>query len=152
MEDRAKAARESVRMAAAPELSKDEIRKAQRAHEDLVMMGMPRVNLLLTGRDGVVSTVLRNLGPGLSKPIVSWSPGEPLALPTADAAGTMVLHDVGSLRIEDQIQLLEWLSRAMGRTQVVSTSAAPLLPRVRAGAFIDTLYYRLNTVCLEMAD
>jgi transcriptional regulator of acetoin/glycerol metabolism len=31
----------------------------------------------------------------------------------------------------------------------VSTTPAPLLPRVESGKFIDTLYYRLNTVCVD---
>jgi DNA-binding NtrC family response regulator len=33
---------------------------------------------------------------------------------------------------------------------VVSTSPAPLIPRVHSGLFIDTLYYRLNTVCVDV--
>ncbi len=43
-----------------------------------------------------------------------------------------------------------WLDRAPGRTQVVSTTPALLFPRVQAGAFIDRLYYRLNTVCMDV--
>ena len=70
-------------------------------------------------------------------------------LPPAERTGTMVLNDVGSLGLQDQIQLLEWLATACGRTQVVSTAPAPLLPQVQAGGFIDTLYYRLNTVCVD---
>ena len=61
----------------------------------------------------------------------------------------MVLNDVGALGLQDQIQLLEWLGSASGRTQVVSTTPAPLLPRVESGKFIDTLYYRLNTVLVD---
>ena len=61
-----------------------------------------------------------------------------------------MLHDVGALTTDDQLRLLDWLERAEGRTQVVSTSSAPLLPRVHAGSFIDTLYYRLNTVCVDV--
>jgi transcriptional regulator of acetoin/glycerol metabolism len=62
----------------------------------------------------------------------------------------MVLHDVGRLQPHEQLDLLAWLEQADGRTQVVSTSATPLLPRVQCGAFIDTLYYRLNTVCVDV--
>ena len=61
-----------------------------------------------------------------------------------------MLHDVGTLPLDEQLRLLDWLERAEGRTQVVSTSTTPLLPRVQAGAFIDTLYYRLNTVCVDV--
>ncbi len=130
--------------------SKDELRLAKAAHEELRLVGVPRVNLLLMGSDGVIRSVLDSLVRGLHEPIASWFPGEQLVLPPVDRAGTMVLHDVGALALPEQIQLLEWLGQAMGRTQVVSTTPAPLLPRVQAGAFIDTLYYRLNTVCVDV--
>jgi hypothetical protein len=129
----------------------DDIQLAQAAHQDLLLMGKPRVNMLLRGREGAVKNVLETLVGKLQAPVASWSPGQRLDLPDVGNAGTMILHDVGALGIEDQIHLLEWLGRAVGRTQVVSTTAAPLLPRVRAGAFIDTLYYRLNTVYLDVS-
>ena len=47
--------------------------------------------------------------------------------------------------------LLDWLEAAAGRMQVVSTTPATLLPHVQAGAFIEQLYYRLNTVCVDMS-
>jgi hypothetical protein len=125
-------------------------RLAQEAHEDLMLMGMPRVNVLIRGRESAVRSVLDSLSGNLLEPIASWGPGQRLELPPVEEAGTMILHDVGALRLEDQIHLLEWLGRAVGRTQVVSTTPAPLLPRVRAGAFIDTLYYRLNTVYVNV--
>ena len=128
----------------------DDTRLAQAAHNELMTMGMPRVNVLLAGRDGAIRQTLESLLGRLREPIASWCPGERLALPSTDADGTMILHDVGRLGLEDQIHLLEWLGTAAGRVQVVSTTAAPLFPRVSAGAFIDTLYYRLNTVYLDL--
>ena len=58
---------------------------------------------------------------------------------------------MGSLSFDDQQRLVEWLERAAGRTQVVATSRTALLPRVDAGTFIDTLYYRLNTIALDLS-
>jgi hypothetical protein len=128
----------------------DHWRMARAAHVDLLLMGMPRVNLLLIAPDGVVRFVLESLLLDLHEPIAQWHPGERLALPPVDEGGTLVLHESGSLTPDDQLRLLDWLERADGRTQVVSTSSAPLLPRVHSGAFIDTLYYRLNTVCVDV--
>ena len=51
---------------------------------------------------------------------------------------------------DDQLRLLDWLERAKGRTQVVSTSSGPVLPRVHSGDFIERLYYRHNTVCVDV--
>jgi transcriptional regulator of acetoin/glycerol metabolism len=76
--------------------------------------------------------------------------GEPLVLPPVARARTLILQDVGALTHADQYRLLDWLDRAAGRTQVVSTTPASLWPRVQAGAFIDRLYYRLNTVCMDV--
>jgi hypothetical protein len=128
----------------------DHWRMARAAHVDLLLMGMPRVNLLLIAPDGVVRVVLESLLLDLHEPIAQWRPGETLALPPVDNSGTLVLHEPGSLTPDDQLGLLDWLERADGRTQVVSTSSAPLLPRVHAGGFLDTLYYRLNTVCVDV--
>ena len=125
-------------------------RLARAAHVDLLLMGMPRVNLLLVAPEGVVRYVLESLLLNLREPIVHWSPGDRLDLSAVDRASTIILHDVGSLSPHQQLDLLEWLERADGHAQVVSTSATPLLPRVQCGAFIDTLYYRLNTVCVDV--
>ena len=70
-------------------------------------------------------------------------------LPAVDQVGAIVLNDVGALAIQEQIQLLEWLNTAQGRTQVVSTAPTLLLPRVKAGAFIDTLSLPAQHVCLR---
>jgi hypothetical protein len=107
------------------------------------------VNILLLGTSDVVGQVMTAIGSNLREPIVQWSPGEPFVLPAADGVATLVLNDVGLLPLQDQIKLLEWLSAAQGSTQVISTTETLLLPRIQAGAFIDTLYYRLNTVCID---
>jgi len=128
----------------------DETAPAREASDDWLRMGMPRVNMLLAGREEAVQLVLQTLVAHVEKPIANWSPGEPLRLPPVGRPGTLVLHDVAALELGDQIRLLEWSARAMGRMQVISTTPAPLLPRIAAGAFIDTLYYRLNTVYIEL--
>jgi hypothetical protein len=125
-------------------------RLARAAHVDLLLMGVPRVNVLLIAPETVVRSVLDSQLLTLREPIVCWSPGAPLELPPCDHLGTILLHDVGNLPPSEQLYLLEWLERANGRVQVVSTSATPLLPKVRSGAFIDMLYYRLNTVCVDV--
>ena len=128
----------------------DHWRLARAAHVDLLLMGMPRVNLLLIAPDGVVRYVLESLLLDLREPITRWTPGQGFNPPPPDQSGTLVLRDVHALAPADQLNLLDWLERAGGRTQVVSTTATPLLPRVHVGEFIDTLYYRLNTVCVDV--
>jgi hypothetical protein len=109
----------------------------------------PRLNLLLIGRGTTVSRVLETILLNKRDPITAWLPGSPLVLPPIVQTGTLILCEVGSLEHDAQRRLHEWIERAQGRTQIVSTSEAPLLPRVHAGTFLDALYYRLNTVCID---
>jgi hypothetical protein len=105
-----------------------------------------RANLLLIGTETCVEDIVRTLWSrdGLSR----WRPGQPLSLPTD--TGTVILHEVDQLTGEDQLRLSRWLEAGEDHAQVVSTATAPLLPRVEAGTFIDTLYYRLNTICVDV--
>jgi DNA-binding NtrC family response regulator len=88
--------------------------------------------------------------PHLHQPIVTRCAGDRLALQPIEHTGTLVLHSVGTLDRDDQRRLIEWLDRPWPRPQVVSTSPAPLLAEVERGVFFDSLYYRLNTVCLQL--
>jgi hypothetical protein len=125
-------------------------RHARAEYLSLLLMGMPRANLLLIGVDGAVWNVLGNLLMDLHEPIATWCPGQPFVLPAPGHAGTLILHDVGALRHDEQRHLLKWLELAAGRTQIITTASAPLLPSVKAGTFLETLYYRLNTVCVDL--
>lgn len=121
------------------------------AHDDLRLMGMPRVNMLFIGADDVVWRLL-GTQLQLASPIVTWQPGDTFNLPEVSAARTMVIRELGQLTEADQVRLLDWLDRAKGSTQVVSTSGTSLVGRLAEGAFINALYYRLNTVCVDLTD
>jgi hypothetical protein len=77
--------------------------------------------------------------------------GPPQLPPASSYVGSMVLRDVDFLTPREQLRLFEWLATS-NRTQVVSTASAPLLPLVEAGVFDDALYYRLNTVYIDLSD
>ena len=57
----------------------------------------------------------------------------------------LVLREVGALEQYQQVDLLNWLD-ASPRIPIVSLHSSPLYDLVRSGAFIDQLYYRLNTI------
>ena len=117
--------------------------------EDCRLARAAGVNLLIVvpeGTNGFAELLMADL----ATPVVAWRPGERLMLPQAAQTGTLLLHNVGALSLHDQRYLVEWLERAAGRTQVVSTTPVPLLPLVQAGTFLARLYYRLNTVCVDM--
>ncbi len=120
---------------------------------NLLFERTPRTNLLLIGGSKRVLKAIEILLPNLHEPITVWLPGSQLVLPPI-ATGTLILHEVGALELDDQYRLHAWIERAQGRahgTHIVSTSEASLLPRVHAGVFLDTLYYRLNTVYIDIS-
>ena len=117
--------------------------------EDCRLARAAGVNLLIVipeGSNGFAELLIAQL----ARPVVAWRPGERLMLPQATQTGTLLLHNVGTLSLHDQRYLIEWLERAAGQTQVVSTTPVPLLPLVQAETFLARLYYRLNTVCVDL--
>ena len=122
------------------------------ARDDLIIAGMPPVNLLLAGGHGAIRNTLGTLLRNVEGPILAWYPGERIVLPRHPRVGTMILHEVGLMEYEDQLRLLEWLEIRSARIQIVSTTSSPLMPLVESGAFNDTLYYRLNTMHVDVTD
>jgi Sigma-54 interaction domain len=127
-------------------------RDALSVHADLQRMGMPRANLLLVGVDDRLQRLLELLSRDYREPVEIWTPDEPLVLPPVDRVKTFILRNVEQLSHVDQGRLFNWLDEAAGRTQVVSTAAEPLLPRVYAGVFMSALYYRLNVLYVEVPE
>jgi hypothetical protein len=125
-------------------------RSARKAYDELQLLGLPCANLLLVGADGAIRIVLDMLWLELREPIVRWRPGEQFELPSPGHAATLVLDDVSELTYAEQHSLLRWLEQTDGQIRVVSTTTKPLWPRVKTGAFSDMLYYRLNTVYVEV--
>jgi hypothetical protein len=108
-----------------------------------------RVNLLVTGPDDLTNVFVKSLRSHIRNPVVVLRGGESFALPSAPV-GTLFLGDVGALTSEEQLRLHEWLEQRPRETQVISTSATALMPMVAAGSFLEGLYYRLNTIYIDV--
>jgi Sigma-54 interaction domain len=115
---------------------------------ELCVLREHRSNVMLVGSVASTESVLLALQPAFAAPVTSWQPGSRLALPSA--GGTLVLRNVPDLTPTEQSALFDWLDRDRRRTQVISTSTRPLMPLLEQGVFSDALYYRLNTVYLEL--
>jgi hypothetical protein len=110
-----------------------------------------RPNVLLVGDRIATDAALDCLQPTCQPPVIVQTCGnEPLMLPPSGSVNTFVLHDVATLSPGDQQMLADWLSHERLRPQVVTTSSVPLFPLVRSGAFLETLYYRLNVIYAEV--
>jgi len=125
-------------------------RAAPVARRDLPVGAMPRTNVLVVGSSEATRIVVDMLRLDLRGPVLKWRPGQPLELPTRGRAATMVLEDLTGLTSDEQARILAWLEEVVGYVRVVSTTAVPIWPRVARGEFNDMLYYRLNTVYVDV--
>jgi hypothetical protein len=80
-------------------------------------------------------------------PHVYFLPG-PLDLP-ADDARTLLIGDVSTLTLQQQIDFYDWLERGNETVQVISLTSAPLWPLVTSGRFLEGLFYRLNVMSVS---
>jgi DNA-binding NtrC family response regulator len=68
-------------------------------------------------------------------------------------AGTVLLQEINALPLPAQRRLaaclsdqLAWAAAGRSRRRVMASTSEPLLQRVLAGTFDDSLYYRLNVI------
>jgi hypothetical protein len=106
-------------------------------------------NVLLLGAAEQCAAFVEAAVPRLAEPVVWWRAPERLVLPQHELVGTLVLHGVDTLDGMDQRRLLEWLERQTP-PRVIATADPGLVIKVERGAFLDSLYYRLNIVCIEV--
>jgi sigma-54-interacting transcriptional regulator len=153
MEDRSNALATAARLTVptSPSLIKKERRIVRSVpRRDLQVRSMPRTNVLVVGNPDATRIVVDMLRLDLRGPIARWRAGQPLDLPSPAHAATLVLENVSRLTSEEQFRVLRWLDDVRGRIRVVSTTNEPLWPRVQVGVFNEVLYYRLNTVFVDM--
>ena len=105
-----------------------------------------RANVLLHGSQQVLTAALAVLRPGLRSPL-QISSGDTWTVPSR-LTGTVVIEHVAFLSLDQQEALLGWLDDA--HVQVITTTAKSLFDLVEHRRFLRPLYYRLNTVYVEL--
>lgn len=125
---------------------------ARATNADLLVVSMPRVNLLLTGTHDLIQLALMRLITSLCGPIEIWTPKNYLQLPSPSQPGTLILRDVHGLSPFDQHRLLKWLETPHRQTRVISTTAASLPTLVDVGAFDSALFLRLNVAAVDLTE
>jgi hypothetical protein len=105
-------------------------------------------NLLLIGPEAAARAFLAPLMPALPSPVVFLDRAAP-DLPQMPV-GTLIVPNVARLTGMQQDQLLEWLSAESGSVRVVATSSRSLFAKVQHREFSERLYYRLNTVLVQL--
>jgi hypothetical protein len=119
--------------------------------DDRELARRARANVMILGSERVAGDLVVSLWRNFDGPIVIRRDGERLRLtPSSEPVGTMVLHGVDSLTGQEQSALNHWLDSSQGRTRVVSTAPPSMLPMVESGQFSEQLYFRLNTLCIDL--
>ena len=109
-----------------------------------------RPNILVVGAEDVVRSTVAQLAAELPGP-VSYLGANASPPHSLDEAGMLVVPDVAVLSPERQREWLTWLSgEDVRRPQIVATSSVPVYPFVAEDRFSELLYYRLNTILLDM--
>ena len=116
---------------------------------DLEAIKSVRPNLLLCGPAGVLRTTLDTLRPAFQQPVYNWTGNAHASLPH-EFAGTLIFEYASSAPGEQQRLLLAWLGQRRPRVQVISTTVEPLFSLVQRGAFLDSLFYHLNTLYVDL--
>jgi len=107
-----------------------------------------RASVLITGPEKALEAFLSTAESELREPILSIADGQALPL---DGPSTLILKDVHRLDSAGQQRLIAWASEPQNAdTQIVSLTSVALLSLVKAGSFDPELYYRLNTMRLEV--
>jgi hypothetical protein len=119
------------------------------SENEWLMLRTVRPNILVIGRADFVESTVSALVAELPGPVSYLRPDAPP--PAGDDAQMLVVRDVAALSADRQREWLTWLNELnVRRPQIVATSDVPVYPLVRRDEFSGVLYYRLNTILLDM--
>jgi hypothetical protein len=85
----------------------------------------------------------------LPQPVVWWDPTQAPDLPEL-AAGTLVIREIERLDARQQERLSRWLFLHRPALRLLALARTPLFEQVADGRFSPELYYRMNTVMVEV--
>jgi len=104
--------------------------------------------MLLVGALTDVEPALSHLVSSASGLVHDWTLDAPM--PPRDRSGVVIIRDVDRVTLTTQDAWVSWLTAGNDRPQIIATSRAPVFPLVGAGLFRSALYYRLNTLLLDL--
>jgi len=107
-----------------------------------------RPNMLVVGSPADVEDALAPLASDAPTTVHDWTPDSPM--PSCDRSSVVIIRNVDRVPLALQDVWLSWLTDSHDRPQIIATSYAPVFPLVGAGLFRSELYYRLNTVLLDL--
>jgi len=121
---------------------------ATRCHGDWRRLLRTRANVLVTLPRELFDAFGSATRDTFQQPVACVRGTGPSSLPPCK---TLILVDLHRLAADDQRRLVAWLSDpANADSQVVSLTSESLIQRVDEGRFDAALFYRLNTIHLDL--
>ena len=114
--------------------------------DDWRLLVTARPNVLLEGAHEITDLIVGEAKGFLPTPHATWC-GAP---PRGDRPATLFVRSISALDHDQQHSLFDWLDSPGDRVQVISTTSEPLYPMVGRGVFLESLYYRLNVMRLDV--
>ena len=112
-------------------------------------MSLTRPNVLVIGPVAQTEAAVTAIVAAVGKPARLWAPDVPL--PVRADGRAIVIRDVATLSPVLQKAWLAWLStQQRRRPHIIATSSIAVFPLIAQGMFLADLYYRLNTILLDL--
>ena len=116
---------------------------------DWTILRRASINGLIVGPLDLTAAAVAGIAGNLRQPVVHWDSSQTSAPPEL-TGGTLVIRDVDRLDPGQQDRLLRWMRRRCPAVQVLVVARTPLFAEVVHGRFSAELYYRMNTVIVEV--
>ena len=107
------------------------------------------INGLIVGAPHLTAVAMALLEKSGRQPVVWWDPEQTSEIPEM-IAGTLVIDDVECLDKSQQDNLSRWIGVHGSAVRVLALARVSLFAQVADGRFSAALYYRINTVTVEM--
>src|SRR5262245_4933509 len=125
--------------------------RGQGLDRDVDLARITRANVLVVGAEQAVSNALAVIVADLERTIVLDRSCGALRLPSpVRGAQTVVIRNVDRLTRDEQRELVDWLMVAKGHSRIIATTSRSLVSMMDAQEFCATLYYRLNTLYVDL--
>ena len=106
-----------------------------------------RANVMVTGPEEALTAFALAARPELREPVKSVACSAPLFL----EAHTILLGEIHALDGTEQGRLMRWVDEPRNADiQFITLTSVPLFPLVSSNCFDAELFYRLNTIHLEI--
>ena len=106
-------------------------------------------NVLVIGPIAQTESRVSAMVAASGKPARFWAPDVPM--PARADGRAIVIRDIATLSAAHQTAWLVWLTaQHRRRPRIIATSPIAVFPLVTQGMFLEDLYYRLNTVLLDL--